>query len=464
MRHTRLLALTLCCFTSLMAQNPQEDMSEKNPLDFFGATGIFSRFGFNDKYDPSIGAYPTDSVASLYTELNLRYNMLSHLDSSSMDTLSFVVGGAFGGIGYDSTRNDNDNDDGGLGYWYSGYYGGYLGNEAATPLNTRNFVMHNGFFHLKSKGFEAKLGRYKSTMDQQSAYTQGFNIDYTTHIGSDSSLKVWGFGSYGRAYAYAQWIYDWYSELTTDFNKDGKADANLGKYAFGIDFVNGSLQENTPSYSLLIRPYIYFYPEIFEAIGGRMIYESNVSEKLSIKAQMQGFYLHIHDAFVKGKFSNQSPIDPNSTNLNIVLEATYSGYNMGLGYYQNFGSANAYFGGYPIYIDIWTASLYDIGRSKSDMVNRNAQSFYLITKKDFTYSFGKIHSKILARYTQSPRSDETSVALYLGHTFKNNLSIGCKLEYLSDTTKAGYKINGTELKNTRIDDRSHAFLTFDHGF
>ena len=40
MRHTRLLALTLCCFTSLMAQNPQERSSEKNPLDFFGATGI----------------------------------------------------------------------------------------------------------------------------------------------------------------------------------------------------------------------------------------------------------------------------------------------------------------------------------------------------------------------------------------------------------------------------------------
>ena len=75
---------------------------------------------------------------------------------------------------------------------------------------------------------------------------------------------------------------------------------------------------------------------------------------------------------------------------------------------------------------------------------------------------------MLGRITRSPRSDEESVALFVSHTFKNNIALGMKVEWLRDTTKTGYNpganLGGSALKSTRVDDRSHAYGTFAYYF
>lgn len=159
-------------------------------------------------------------------------------------------------------------------------------------------------------------------------------------------------------------------------------------------------------------------------------------------------------------------VDKLSGNLNVILKAYMFDYNLRLGVYKNFGTANAHIGTYgnPLGIDQWTASVYDVGPSLNDITARNAISVWLSGGGAHGFEVGTFSWEILARYTQSPRSDEQSVALFLSQAFKNGFAVGLKLEYLRDTTKAGYTIYGTELSAKRTDDRSHAFITLDYNF
>ena len=131
-------------------------------------------------------------------------------------------------------------------------------------------------------------------------------------------------------------------------------------------------------------------------------------------------------------------------------------YYFGAMIYKNWGNANAWIGSYgdPFGgVDIWTASIYDKGASLSDMIGRNALSGMLFV--------GRVHSgfqwNILGRLTTSPRSDEQSLALTLTQQIRENLSASIKLEYFSDTTKAGYTIglDPTPLARNNVSDRSH---------
>ncbi|MWV69274.1 outer membrane family protein [Helicobacter saguini] len=449
-----------------------ESKAKQKPkfFTFYGAVGSFNRFGFNDQnIDIAANQYPTDSLMSIYTEGNIKLDFLHFIESWQIDSLNFVIGGALGGIIYDSTKNQAAAA-GGLGHWYVGYYSGFLGNESDNISNARNYVNHNLYLDFKWKGLGLKIGRYKSWMDQQSAYTQGFNIDYTYKFSDFFTLKPWWFSSFGRAYAYAQWIYDWYSERTTDFNNDGTADANLGKHAFGSDFVLGQISNLNgvkSGFNLTLRPYLWFYPSDFTAIGGRVIHEQHFGNNFGMKLQLQGYFITINDKYVGGRYDGDVR-EKNATNLNFVAEGFYKSWGAAFGIYKNFGHPNSRFGGYPIYIDKWTASVYDIGRSKADITSKNALSEYFFIVKNFDTSFGNSSAKILARFTQSPRSDEISIGLILSHTFKNALTLGVKIEYFSDTTKRGYYINPSYstilLQNNRTDDRSHAFITADYAF
>lgn len=449
----------------------KQDSKKDKPkfFTFYGAVGSFNRFGFNNQsINESIGQYPTDSLLSIYTEGNIKLDLLHYVDNPDISKLDFVLGGALGGIVYDSTRKQAAAN-GGLGHWYVGYYAGFLGDKTDNIADSHNWVNHNLYIDFKWRGLGLKAGRYKSWMDQQSAYTQGFNIDYTFKF-NGFKLKPWWFSSFGRAYAYAQWIYDWYSERTSDTNGDGTDDANLGKHAVGADFVLGGITKSEAGksgYELTIRPYLWFYPDDFTAIGGRVIHEQYFNADWGMKLQLQGYYFNINDKYVGGDYDGD-PRDKHSVNLNIVAEGFYKTWSAAIGIYKNFGHPNSRFGGYPIYIDKWTASVYDIGRSKADIGSRNALSEYFFVAKSFNTSWGTSNAKILARFTQSPRSDEISIGLLLGHTFKNALTIGLKLEYFSDTTHAGYYVNPSQesirLARDRTDDRSHAFVTLDYAF
>ena len=465
---------------------------------FNGSAGTFTKAGFNGgKVDTLKGFYPTESFTSMFGEINGKININKVYESDYFSKFEIGVGAAAAGLAWDTTKYDgyasttstsgNGNkypiglaNGSGLNNNYIGLWGGYLGTgDGAYQYNSnRQIFVHNAYVDLQAKNFNLKLGRYESSMDYYSGYTQGFNFDWHTGYGDTESrpaneVKVWWFSSFGRAFAYSQWFLDYYAVKTTDTNGDGKADVSYGIHSLGVDVTNGGVSKTDDGFvsgsTLLVRPFVYFYPGLYEAPGLKAVYEQQFGNGLGYKVTAQGFVLHVHKTFAtidisRGRYNEK--VDELSGNINLILQGNIYNYNVRVGYYQNFGSGNSHFGTYgnPMGLDFWTASVYDIGASISDTINRDAGTGYLSGGGSYSVKYGTFSWDLLGRITRSPRSDEESVALSINHAFKNGLAVGLKLEWFRDTTKNGYTLGETKLNSARTDDRSHAFFTLDYRF
>lgn len=453
-----------------------------------GNVGTFTKAGFNSaRIDTTNGIYPTESFTSVFGEINGIFDINAVMDSDYFSKFEIGIGGAAAGLAYDSTKNDasggnlSAGNGSGLNNQYIGSWAGYLGTLDGAGYHTnRQVILHNAYLDLQGKYFNFKLGRYESDMSYFSGYTQGFNIDYHTSFGDtearpDNEVKLWWFSSFGRAFAYSQWFLDYYAVKATDTNGDGTADISYGIHALGSDVVYGGIVENEDGYAmgdrLLVRPFLYFYPGLYEAPGVQAMYEYQFGNGLGFKVTAQGFALHVHKKYTGAKQRYDETVDEWSGNLNLIAQGFIYNYNVRAGYYENFGSGNSHFGTYgnPMGLDFWTAGVYDIGASISDVINRNARTGYISGGGHYDLKYGTLSWDILGRITRSPRSDEESIALQLSHAFKNGLALGLKLEWYRDTTKAGYNPgasfgSNTTLTKARTDDRSHAFFTIDYTF
>lgn len=450
-----------------------------------GNVGTFTKAGFNGgKVNTTNNFYPTESFTSVFGEVNGKFNINEVYENDYFSKFEVGIGAAAAGLAWDTTKYDGVTNNGsglsggsGLNNQYIGSWGGYLGNETTSYTNNRQIFVHNAYVDLQAKYFNLKLGRYESGMDYFSGYTQGFNFDWHTEYGDTESkpaneVKVWWFSSFGRAFAYSQWFLDYYAVKTTD----GKA--SYGIHSVGVDVTHGGISDTDNGFAygdtLLVRPFLYFYPGLYEAPGLKAVYEYQFGNGLGFKVTAQGFGLHVHKAFTttdtsKGRYNEQ--VDEWSGNLNLIAQGNIYNYNVRIGYYENFGSANSHFGTYgnPMGLDFWTASVYDIGASISDTINRNARTGYLSGGGHYDLEYGTLSWDLLGRITRSPRSDEESIALSVNHAFKNGLAVGLKLEWFRDTTKAGYnpgaQLSGTnKLTKAQTDDRSHAFFTLGYNF
>ncbi len=452
-------------------------MATENSEEFFGyngSVGTFSKVGFNNALIDSSNIYPTDTFTTLFGRIDTTYNFKAFIDSNAIQALKIGVGIAGGGLIYDSTAKD------GLDSWgysnstgsglNSAYVGAWYGNSVSGSAGgARNYILHNAYLDFQSDYFNLKGGRYESGMDYFSGYTQGFNADIHFKVAPNDELKFWWFSSWGRAFAYSQWFLDFYASKAHT-NKSGKT-INTGIHSGGADYVHNSISDNNGTKdgtSVLFRPWTQFYASLFNAAGGKLDYQQYFGNGYGVGLTIQGYALNSFSksATNAGVAGEGGKVDKLSGNLNVILKAYMFEYNMRLGVYKNFGSANAHIGTYgnPLGIDQWTASVYDAGPSLNDITARNALSVWLSGGGAHGYEVGTFSWEILARYTQSPRSDEQSVALSLRQAFKNGFAIGLKLEYLRDTTKAGYAIYSDALTAKRTDDRSHAFITLDYNF
>ena len=471
-RFVSFVAISLA-LANAMAQETNEEFFGYN-----GSVGTFSKVGFNNALIPESGIYPTDTFTTLFGRIDTTYNFKAFIDSSAIQALKIGVGIVGNGLVYDSTAKD------GLPSWGyanstgSGLNSAYVGAWYGNPMNgtnfggVRNYILHNAYLDFQSDYFNLKGGRYESGMDYFSGYTQGFNADIHFKVAPNDELKFWWFSSWGRAFAYSQWFLDFYSPKYST-NKDGKGE-NLGIHSGGMDYVHNSISDNNgvkDGMSVLFRPWTQFYASLFNAAGGKLDYQQYFGNGYGVGLTIQGYALNVIGKHNTTKYNEEAvalneKVDKLSGNLNVILKAYMFDYNMRLGVYKNFGSANSQIGTYgnPLGIDQWTASVYDIGPSLNDITSRNAVSVWLSGGGAHGFEVGTFSWEILARYTQSPRSDEQSVALFLSQAFKNGFAIGLKLEYLRDTTKAGYTIYDTALSAKRTDDRSHAFITLDYNF
>lgn len=471
--------------------NSTQSKEKTSFFSFSGQLSTFTKAGFNNvEVDTAIGQYPTESFATVFGQFNTYYDMLVFINNDYINKFEFGLGASAGGLVLDSTLRDGASFagsglNGGSGL-NNNYFGGWLGYLLDAPYGSypfkdnRYIMLHNAYIDLQTKYFNIKAGRYESSMDYHSGYVQGFNLDFHTSYGDSvknnlNQVKVWWFSSYGRAFAYSEWLLDFYSVKTTLLD-DGRR-VNFGNHAVGTDIVYGGFKDSgtyMSGQSVLVRPFFYFYPGLYEAPGLKLVYEKQFGNGYGLKATIQGFYLHVQREFTtvgSGARRYDESIDEHTGNLNIIIQGNIYNYNVRIGYYQNFGSGNSHFGTYgnPMGFDFWTAGVYDIGASISDVINRNAKTAYLSGGGFYDLKYGRLSWDILARITKSPRSDEESIALSISHAFKNHIALGLKLEWYRDTTKAGYNPGATlpgssALSQTRTDDRSHAFITFDYTF
>lgn len=438
-------------------------------IKYNGWLEAFGKGGFNNQaIDADKGIYPTDSFLNVVGSLGFDGNLLPKDTENQSLKYGFNVTG--GSMILDSTSKGFPLGPDSVNNEYVGNWAGYNQNLGPKDGTNRHlYVVNNAYldytygdFDTSPFSFQFKGGRYLSSAEYMSGYTQGFEAAMKFKFSDSQSLKLWWYSSYGRAFAFGQWLIDFYSPQ--GYMTSGGQFANYGIHAFKAIYSFGGLD---------ITPYIYFSPGTYTAPAFRVEYDTNKGfDGTGFRSRtFANILLPIYgdDTWV-GKYRWGSIVDKYTQSLLIQQQFDYNNYNFGLGLYKNFGHANARIGttGNPWMIDFWTASSYDIGRSISDMIGKDAITPYLFVGG--THFANKLWWQILGRWTDAERSQEHSVALNLKYQIDERLSIGGKIEYFSDTTKAGYKVgwanesgsNGNTAPQSgtpkNVADRSHAFL------
>lgn len=429
-------------------------------IKYNGWLEVFGKGGFNNQtIDEDKGIYPTDSFLNVIANLGFDGNLLANdLESQSLKYGFNVTGGS---MILDSTSKDYPLGPDSVNNEYVGFWAGYNGNKSRS---NRLYVINNAYldynygdFDTSVLSFQFKGGRYLSSAEYMSGYTQGFEAAMKIKLSNSQSLKFWWYSSYGRAFAFGQWLMDFYSPQ--GYSTSAGQFANYGIHAFKVIYSLGGLD---------ITPYIYFSPGTYTAPAFRVEYDTNKSfDGAGFRSRtFANILLPIYDDRLVGSYRWGSTMNKYTQSLLVQQQLDCNNYNFGLGLYKNFGHANARIGttGNPWMIDFWIASSYDIGRSVSDMVGKDALTPYLFFGG--THFANKLWWQLLGRWTDAQRSQEHSVALNLAYQIDDRLSIGGKIEYFSDTTKTGYKVGWADGKGgatqsstpKNVSDRSHTFL------
>lgn len=425
-------------------------------IKYNGWLEMFGKGGFNNQpIDKDKGIYPTDSFLNVVGSIGFDGNLLPKtLENQKLNYGFNFTGGSMildstsksFPLGPDSLNNEY------VGNWYG--YDQTPGISRGRRLYVINnaYLDYTGDFNDGKFFFQFKGGRYLSGAEYMSGYTQGFEFTTKFKFSDSQSLKLWWFSSYGRAFAFGQWLIDFYSPQ--GYETPGGQFANYGIHAFKAIYSLGGLD---------ITPYIYFSPGTYTAPAFRVEYDTNKGfDGTGFRSRtFANILLPIYDDRLVGGLRWGSTMNKYTQSLLIQQQFDYNNYNFGLGVYKNFGHANARIGttGNPWMLDFWTASSYDIGRSVSDMVGKDALTPYLFVGG--THFANKLWWQLTGRWTDAQRSQEHAVALNLKYQIDDRLSVGGKIEYFSDTTKAGYKVgeSGAAVGTPKnVADRSHAFL------
>ncbi|PAF53750.1 hypothetical protein BKH42_04440 [Helicobacter sp. 13S00482-2] len=441
---------------------------------FDGWIGSWNKRAFNinnpEYVDPIKGIYPTESYSTLALFLGVNTQLYKG-NSSSVD---FGFAGIFGGVVYDSTKSDRTIDGklyvpDGLGYNYAGFWAGYLFDAPYGFLDAgryvHNVVFPSTYIHYNSEYFEFWGGRYAvptaSYADLFSSYTQGVDLVFKYQ-----DFRIFFEASFGRANAsWAGWIYDWYAPYSITTKKGVLT--NLGMYFLGADYRKNGL---------VIRPNFYFYPTLYYTPSLKVSYQSSPDffeeNRWGSKTQFLIFtpFQAENARFYPGGVGRYRYGDlPDKFAVSIDFNQTFNIdiYNVGFGFHKNFGSANGYLGnrGNTVFlVDIWDASVYDIGQSISDAIGADAFTPYI-------YGGGRIKNfewSVLGRLTYARRSNEQALRIGGSYNFKKEgILIGGFIEFFRDETKEGYKVGSSRPipdNPENIADRSYVAVYVKYNF
>ncbi|PAF45855.1 outer membrane family protein [Helicobacter sp. 11S02629-2] len=474
----------------------QENTTKRPMVMLDGYVGTFSKFGFNNqRLDDDKGKYPTESYTALITQLDLNIDPTDKLGWQDT-SLVFDVGATLGGLAYDSTKTASDS---GKVFAEIGIWPGFAGTGNATGNNTRNVLVHNAYVAFTSKYFDFQGGRYESTTDYLSGYTQGFDADFHYNFGQNknSQVKAWMQASWARAQAYSNGLNDYFSatggwqrfsptsrsrtnRLT---NLDGSGYNLLGYFQAGIDVLLANADGGN---SIMFRPFTVFTPLDFTAFGGKVVGTYAWGDFTS-NTTLEGYAVRIDDEEWNAagedenlelinniRYNLGQQIDRTSYNLSLIQTFTYKNYDFGLGLYKNFGHANAFIGTIGnstinSIVDVYPSTIYEVGPSQSAILGRNAFSAYGWFGGDEDVGIGTLTWHLLGRYTNSTKSDENAISLELYQQFQT-FGVGLTLQWLQVHTNNGYKVgqvSRADVPNNfagRTDDRSHAYFYIDYKF
>lgn len=415
-----------------------------------GSAETFTKWGFNNVTpDVNTGRAPTDSFTTLFSQLNLKADLGAGF--------AFGLGGSLAGLVFDSTQGFTAN---GYSFNASPVQASYFG-YSWDKGKVQNYMIQNAYLSYEGTHLYLKAGRYEA--GKVGEWFSGYNQGAEGYIQS-GAFKLWGFWSNRRAFAYNQWYLDFYR--VHGLKKD--------IFAAGVDLTFGGFKTSVFS---------YYVDSKVTAPGVSFTYNTNTDFQLSgfrSLTRVRTLFPQALSSFdglntsgeASGIGSGQRDwgvINASSATLWIDQRFDVDNFNFGVGIYKNFGNANELIGRYgnPVLsvVDFWAAGGYDIGQSLSDMVGKDAFTGYSYVGA----TYGVFNWQVLARGTNSPRSAEQSVALNLGYKIREDFKIGGKLEWFSDTTKAGYNpfqgvIVGQKLTANRTDDRSHIFFYMTHTF
>lgn len=438
------------------AKKPTSIVERENfSLIYTGWVESFSKIGFNNQsINPNLGKYPTDSFSAMVGSFGLKSEL-----KSQIQTLKAGLSVTAGALVYDSSSESYPGGTGSVMNEYIGMWEGF-DLQGKSSVKRHYYVVNNAYLDYELKlgaksGFYLKGGRYESSAEYMSGYTQGFEVGLNL-----GNLKLWWFSSYGRAFAYGQWLVDFY--------------APRGYVDSGGKFIHNGIHAFKAIYSFLgldIIPAVYFSKGTYIApiIEARYDTKRDFDGK-GFRSQTTVHFMNpLHESRVVGSYRYGDLVGKEAQTLYIKQRFDINQYNFGLGLYKNFGNANAYIGtiGNPLSLDLWTTTAYDLGRNISDMIGKDAITpFVFVGGKHFDNRFSW---NLISRYSDSRRSEEASIAGSLSYALGGGLSVGVKLEWLRDTTKAGYRVgsnpkkDGSDLetiKSTpkRTDDRSHSFI------
>lgn len=443
------------------AKKPTSIVERENfSLIYTGWVESFSKIGFNNQsIDANLGKYPTDSFSAMVGSFGLKSEL-----KSQIQTLKAGLSVTAGALVYDSSSESYPGGTGSVMNEYIGMWEGF-DLQGKSGVKRHYYVVNNAYLDYELKlgaksGFYLKGGRYESSAEYMSGYTQGFEVGLNL-----SNLKLWWFSSYGRAFAYGQWLVDFY--------------APRGYVDSGGKFIHNGIHAFKATYSFLgldIIPAVYFSKGTYIAPIIEARYDSKRDfDGKGFRSQTTVHFMNpLHESRVVGNYRYGDLVGKEAQTLYIKQRFDINQYNFGLGLYKNFGNANAYIGtiGNPLSLDLWTTTAYDLGRNISDMIGKDAITpFVFVGGKHFDNRFSW---NLISRYSDSRRSEEASIAGSLSYAFGGGLSVGVKLEWLRDTTKAGYRVglNGSDSINSvagassgdtkstpkRTDDRSHSFI------
>ncbi|MDO7253679.1 outer membrane family protein [Helicobacter cappadocius] len=437
---------------------------------FSGDIANYSKFGFNHtNIDKSTGRYPTDSFSILYATPNLSIHTNNNFDMG--------IGFAFGGLIYDSTERDRDTsgnlvNPNGLGYKYFGYYLGKNGKEKASAKNTKDYFFSNLYIGYENTFFSLKVGRFLfRNTDWLTGNQEGAEMHIRPSLGKWNT-DIWAVLTEKKSSLGGKWLKD-FKFLNSN---------PIPTLATGIKIKNSHMS---------FTPYIQTQPTLYIMAALHFTYNTSfVIGDIPIESQTDFLPMFVHhtltaqerfsvydngDRAVFGDINPKSPylygyegrlVEKGGESLYLKqifrISKSILKHHFGFQIYKNFGNPNEFVGGWgnPIGIDLNDSTIYDRGTANNAIFASDAFNnifFYGLQYQNFNIN-------MLNRYTISPRSNEESFSVNMDYLFPNKLSIGINITYFDDTTKKGYEVYQTYLKQDIKEDRSYISTYIKHSF